>query len=64
LGSRYRPVDNEFQLQALTVSRNDCGGKMTIRIVRLGSPRESDEGLRIGFEAGITAEWRKIMEIV
>ena len=27
---------------------NFCGDKMTIRIVRLGSPRESNEGLRIG----------------
>jgi uncharacterized protein YeaO (DUF488 family) len=32
----------------VNVGGNYCGGRMTIRIVRLGSPRENDEGLRIG----------------
>jgi uncharacterized protein YeaO (DUF488 family) len=30
------------------VSGNYCGDRMTIRIVRLGSPRDRSEGLRIG----------------
>jgi uncharacterized protein YeaO (DUF488 family) len=36
--------------QGVKISCDYCGGgdKMTIRIVRLGSPRESSEGLRIG----------------
>jgi len=38
----------DFSLFCRLVSGHNFGSSMTIRIIRLGSPRESNEGLRIG----------------